>query len=127
MNCRNKYLGGTIRIVFGLFMAMSGLSFFFMADPTAGAPESIVPVMTAFMSSGILYMIKVTEVLAGLMLLFNLLPALAAILIAPVVVGIIVFNAMLSPEFVFVGVILAILNGYLGYFYWEKYKALFKR
>ncbi len=127
MNYRNKYFGGTVRIFFGLLMAMSGISFFLMADPMAGAPEAIVPVMTALTDSGLIYMIKVTEAVAGLMLVFNFLPALAAIFIAPIAIGIIVFNAMLAPGLVFMGVIVAVFDAYLGYFYWDKYKALFKK
>jgi len=64
---------------------------------------------------------------AGLMLVLNFLPALAAIFIAPIAVGVIVFNAMIAPSYVVSGVILGVLDAYLGYAYWDKYKALFTR
>ena len=94
---------------------------------TEGIPPDLIEIMSNLQSSGLLYMIKITETIAGAMLVLNFLQALAAIFIAPIAIGIIVFNAMLSPQFVIMGVIVTLLNAYLGYLYWEKYKALFKR
>lgn len=129
MNFRNKYLSTTIRTLFGLFMLFSGVSglYMFYTGSMEGVPEAILPTFTEFKNSGILYMIKITETVAGLMLVINFLPALAAIFLAPIAIGIIVFNAMLSPEFVPMGVVVALLDIYLGYLYWDKYKALFRR
>lgn len=129
MNLRNKYLSNTIRTLFGLFMFFSGVSGLWMIfkGSTEGVPPELIDLMGNLQSSGILHMIKITEAVAGAMLVLNFLPALAAIFIAPIAIGIIVFNAMLSPQFVIMGVIVAVLNAYLGYIYWEKYKALFTR
>lgn len=127
MNFRNKYLLNTVRILFGLIMLFSGVMGFVMGRSTEGVPPEMVPVMTALWDSGIFQMIKVTEIVVGLMLVASFLPALAAIFIAPVSVGIVVVTAMLAPSTVIIGLIICLLNAYLGYAYWNKYKALFKR
>lgn len=129
MNLRNKYLSTTIRTLFGLFMLFSGASGLWMiyTGGMEGVPESMVPFFAELKNSGILYMIKVTETVAGLMLVLNLFPALGAIFLAPIAIGIIVVNAMLTPQYVPMGILVAIFDIYLGYLYWDKYKALFAR
>jgi uncharacterized membrane protein YphA (DoxX/SURF4 family) len=127
MNFRNKYLLNTVRILFGLIMLASGVMGFMMGDSTEGVPPDMVVMTTALWDSGIFQMIKVTEIVVGLMLVVNFLPALAAIFIAPVSVGIVVVGAMLDPGIVVVGLVICLLNAYLGYAYWSKYKLLFSR
>ena len=92
-----------------------------------GVPPEMVPYMKVLMETGIFHMIKVTEIVAGLMLVFNLLPALAVLFIAPLAVGIIVFNSTVEPQYLPAGLVVFIFNAYLGYAYWDKYKAIFTR
>jgi len=127
MNFRNKYLLNTLRILFGLFMAFSGIAGLMMGDSTEGIPPRMLAELQTMKGNGLLYMIKITEAVAGLMLVFNLLPALAAIFIAPIGVGVIVFNSFIAPELVVSGVIVCLFDAYLGYAYWDKYKALFTK
>ncbi len=128
MNFRNKKLVTAIRIILGLFILMSGVTgWMSIFNNMEGIPAPMLPYMQSLTSVGIVQMIKTTEVIVGLMLIFNFLPALAAIFLAPICIGVIIFNAMVSPEYVVTGVIISILNGFLGYAYWDKYKALFQR
>lgn len=92
-----------------------------------GVPPEMIESTKVLFNTGIFQMIKVTETVAGLMLVIGFLPALAAIFIAPIAVGIVVVNSMIAPNFIISGVIVCLLNAYLGYAYWDKYKALFKR
>ena len=108
-------------------MIFSGVSGLLAGVDAKGIPEPMVPIIKSFWDTGIFQMIKVTEIVAGLMLLFNFLPALAAIFTAPIAIGVIVFNASLSPEFLPIGIVFAGLNTYFGYVYWDKYKALFRK
>jgi len=127
MNFKNKYLVITIRILFGLFMIFSGVSGLLAGVDAKGIPEPMVPIIKSFWDTGIFQMIKITEVVAGFMLVINFLPALAAIFLAPIAIGIIVFNAMISPSYLAPGIVVSLLDIYLGYVYWDKYKALFKK
>lgn len=127
MNFRNKYLLITIRTLFGLLLIFSGVMGFLAGKTMEGVPPDMIPTMQILWNTGIFQMIKVTETVAGLMLVIGFLPALAAIFIAPIAVGIVVVNSMIAPDFIISGVIVCLLNAYLGYAYWDKYKALFKR
>jgi uncharacterized membrane protein YphA (DoxX/SURF4 family) len=127
MNFRNKYLLITIRTLFGLLLIFSGVAGFLTAKSMQGVPPDMVEATKVLWNTGIFQMIKVTEIVAGIMFVTGFLPALAAIFIAPVAVGIIVVTSRIAPSNVIAGVIVCLLNAYLGYAYWDKYKALFKR
>lgn len=127
MNYRDKRLVVTVRVIFGLMLLLSGVMGLMQGNSTAGVPESMVPVVQALWKSGLFQMIKVTEAVVGVMFIVGFLPALAAIFIAPVCVGIIVFNSQMAPSMWLPGVILSALDAYLGYAYWDKYQCLFKR
>lgn len=127
MNFRNKYLVGTIRILFGIFFIFSGIGGLYSGASMKGVPDAMVPTMQMLWAAGIVQMIKVTETVAGLMLVFSFLPALAAIFLAPICIGVIIFNARILPEYTIIGVVISLVNIYLGYVYWDKYRALFKR
>jgi hypothetical protein len=127
MNFRNRYLVITIRVLLGLVMLASGISGLLMGNSTQGVPPQLVAFTQTFWASGIFQMVKVTEIVAGFMLVFRLFPALATLFLAPDVVGIIIVNARLMPSFLWLGAIVFALTAYLGYAYWEKYKPLFAR
>jgi uncharacterized membrane protein YphA (DoxX/SURF4 family) len=127
MNFRNKYLLITIRTLFGLLMIFSGAMGFLAGSSMEGVPPEMAEATKVLLNTGIFQMIKVTEIVAGIMLVTGFLPALAAIFIAPIAVGIVVVNSMIAPSMVISGIIVCILNAYMGYAYWDKYKTLFKR
>lgn len=127
MNLRHRYAVITIRALLGLFLVFSGVAGFKAGQSMEGLPADMVAPTQMLWDTGLFQMIKVTEIAAGLMLVAGFLPALAAIFIAPIGIGIIVFNAVVSPANLPIGIILCLLTAYLGYAYWDKYKALFQR
>lgn len=129
MNFRNKYLLTTLRVLTGLFFIMSGVGgLLAMQSPSLeGIPTHLIPIMQALKDSGIMHMIKVTEIVAGLMLVVGFLPALATIFVAPICVGAIIVHLRTSPDSVGAAVVLTLATIYLGYAYWDKYKQLFVR
>lgn len=127
MNLRHRYAVIAIRTLFGLFIIFSGVSGLMASQSMEGVPAPMIQTMQVLKSTGLFYMIKITEVVAGLMLVAGFLPALAAIFLAPIAIGIVVVNANTAPDYIISGVIVCLLNAYLGYAYWDKYKALFKR
>ncbi|HET6144126.1 MAG TPA: hypothetical protein VFE02_11510 [Candidatus Acidoferrales bacterium] len=127
MNLRNRYLVVAIRLLLGLVMLASGISGLLMGTSAKGVPPQMVTFTQVFWASGIFQMVKVTEILAGFMLLVGILPALATLFLAPDVVGIVVVNARLMPSFLWIGAIVFVMTAYLGYAYWDKYKLIFNR
>jgi uncharacterized membrane protein YphA (DoxX/SURF4 family) len=127
MNLGNRKLLITVRTLLGLMFLLSGIAGFMTASSMEGIPPAMVPYMQALVGSGIFYMIKVTEVVAGLMLVTGFLPALAALSLVPLCVGILIFNGLLSPQNLWSGLVVSILTAYLGYAYWDKYRAIFQR
>ena len=127
MNLRHRYLVIAIRILLGLIMLLSGVFGLIGGKSMQGVPPQLVPTMQAFWSSGIFHLIKVTEVVAGLMLVLGFLPWLAVLFLAPDVVGIVIFNARLFPPALPIGIAVFAFTAYLGYAYWHKYQALFTR
>lgn len=127
MNYRNRGLIITVRTLLGIVFVFSGVGGLLTGSDVSNIPEPMASITTALWTAGFFQMIKITELLAGLMLLVGFLPALAAIILAPVGIGIIVVNAMLMPSFLVVAVIISLLLAYLGYAYWDKYRALFDR
>src|SRR5436853_1685853 len=103
MNFRNRYLVIVIRTLLGLIRLASGISGLIMGNSTQGVPEQMVAFTQVFWSSGIFQMVKVTEIVAGFMLVFGILPALATLFLAPDVVGIVTVNARLIPSFLWLG------------------------
>ena len=130
MNLRNRYLLLTLRSFFGLAMVASGASGMIMVLmdklPTDSPPEQMAA-LDMLWATGIFQMIKVTEVVGGLMLLFGVLPQLAVLFLAPVGVGIVVFNARIAPPGVIAGLIVCAFLAYLTYAYWDCYRPLFRR
>lgn len=127
MNFRNPKIVITLRTILGLFFIMSGVGGMLAGKDLKGVPEAMIPSMKVFMQTGIFYMIKVTEIVSGLMLVTGFLPALAAIFLAPVCIGVLVFHLRMSPESIGAGIFVTVLTSYMGYAYWDKYKALFQR
>jgi putative oxidoreductase len=127
MNFRHRYLVIAIRTLLGLVMLFSGIAGLVGGGSMKGVPPQLVPTMQVFWSSGIFHLIKVTEVVAGLMLVLGFLPWLAVLFLAPDVVGIVIFNARLFPAALPIGIAVFAFTAYLGYAYWHKYEALFTR
>lgn len=128
MNFRNRKLLITLRTILGLFLIFSGVSGFLAAGQSMeGVPPAMVAMTQSLWAMGIFQMIKVTEIVVGLMFVAGFLPALANLALAPICIGILVFNARISPGNLPFGIIVTLFSVYFGYAYWDKYKQLFQR
>jgi putative oxidoreductase len=128
MDFKNKYLVITLRSLLGLALVASGILGLFMGSPPAEMLTAPAAAAFAGMEAlGVLKVIALMELVSGLMLLSGQMPALGAILAAPIIVVMVVYHIAREPATIVPSLVLALLNAYMGYVYWPKYKPLFHK
>jgi uncharacterized membrane protein YphA (DoxX/SURF4 family) len=125
-----RFVPVIVRILLGLGFTAFGLNVFvpFMGKGKAEMPQAAMDFAGAMMKTG--YMFKLvggTQLVAGLLLLFNVFTPLALILLMPVLVNIILFHLFLSPApgAFAPGIVLMVLELYLAWVYRDYYRSLF--
>lgn len=117
-------LPAVARILLGLVFLVFGLNGFLSFLPMPPLPESAGAFMGALAATGyMLPLIKGTEVVAGLLLLSGRFVPLALVLLAPIIVNIAFFHAVLAPNPVTVVLLLA-LELYLAWAYRDAFRGV---
>lgn len=112
------------RILLGLIFFVFGLNGFLQFMPMPAMPEAAGAFMGGLAATGyMLPLIKGTEVVAGLLLLSGRFVPLALTLLAPIIVNIAFFHAVLDPNPVMVVALLA-LELYLAWSYREAFEGV---
>jgi uncharacterized membrane protein YphA (DoxX/SURF4 family) len=102
-----------------------GLNGFLHFLPMPPAPEKAGAFLGALAATGYMFpLIKGTEVVAGLLLLSGRFVPLALTLLAPIVVNIVAYHAVLAPEGVAFPIVLAAVGIYLAYAYRDAFKGV---
>ncbi len=115
------------RLVFGLILFIFGLNGFFTFLPVPPMAPRADAFIQALISTG--YMLpfwKGTEVVAGLLILFNRFTALALVLIAPIVLNIAAFHVFLDPANGWISLVMLGLWGWLVLGRMRNYRLLFE-
>lgn len=96
---KNKILL-VVSILFGLMFINSGLDKFFHYMPMPEEmPEELMSLMGAFMEIGWLFpLIAVAEIVGGLLFMTNKYRALGALIIFPVMIGILLTHIINAPD-----------------------------
>jgi putative oxidoreductase len=96
---KKKTLFG-VSLLFGLIFINSGLNKFFNYMPMPNdMPEKMMKVMGAFMEIGWLFpLIAVAEITGGVLFITNRFRALGAIILFPVLVGILLTHILIAPS-----------------------------
>jgi putative oxidoreductase len=96
---KNKILF-VVSLLFGLMFINSGLNKFFNYMPMPEEmPEKMMKVMGAFMEIGwLLPLIAVAEITGGVLFITNKFRALGAIILFPVLVGILLTHILIAPS-----------------------------
>ena len=115
-----------LRILLGLLLVFAGGTYFLMELPPMEGPAGAL--MTAFVASGYLMaFVKLTELVVGILILFNLWTPLALVILAPVSINVALFNLVFMPSAGALGYVLLLLNAYLMWRHKEVYEPLLKR
>ncbi|MEE1885919.1 DoxX family membrane protein [Pedobacter flavus] len=113
-------------LLFGLVFINSGLNKFFNYMPMpADLPEKMVKLNAAFVEIGwLLPLVAIVEIIAGLLFIFTKTRALAAVMIFPIMVGVMLIHTLQAPEGLLIASILFLINIWVLYENRGKYKGL---
>lgn len=117
-----------VSLLFGLMFINAGLNKFFNYMPIPDdLPENMVKLMTAFMEiTWLMPLVGFAEVLGGLLFAIPKTRALGAIVIFPVMIGILLVNVISIPSGLPIALVLLAINLWVIYENREKYSVLIK-
>ena len=101
-----------ISLLFGLMFINSGLNKFFNYMPMPKViPEGLLTIITAFMSiKWLMPLIAVAEIIGGILVITNKYRALGAIIIFPVMVGILLTHMINDTSGLILALVLFVIN-----------------
>jgi len=101
-----------VSLLFGLMFINAGLNKFFNYMPVPkDMPENLVKAMTAIMQIGwLMPLIGVTEIVGGALFIPGKTRALGAIVILPVMVGVVLTNIFLAPSGLPIALVMFAIN-----------------
>ncbi|MCK0158235.1 DoxX family protein [Cellulophaga sp. F20128] len=117
-----------VSLLFGLMFINAGLNKFFNYMPMPeDLPENMVKLMTAFMKiSWLMPLVGFAEVFGGLLFAIPKTRALGAVVIFPVMIGIMLTNIISTPSGLPIALTLFAINLWVIYENREKYSVLIK-
>ncbi|RYZ90465.1 MAG: DoxX family membrane protein [Proteobacteria bacterium] len=120
------------RVLLGFVMFASGVAGLLNLVPVPpDLPERLVTFNAGLMAMGyFMTLLKLTEIVCGLMLLSGMFVPLALVVLAPVVLNIFLVHAFLAPSGLPLAIILGLLLVYLSFFappYAPTIRQLFRR
>ncbi len=95
-----KKIQGIASLLFGLMFINAGLNKFFNYMPTPqDIPEDTMNMFIAMMEIGwLLPLVAVAEIIGGVLFLTNRYRALGALILCPIMTGILIINLAIAPE-----------------------------
>lgn len=116
-----------LRILLGLGFTVFGLNYFLSFMPPQDPPPAEAGAfLGALVSSKLLTLVKLVEIGAGLLLLSNRFVPLALALLAPVLVGMVFFHAMLAPAGIVPALVFTAIEIALAWFYREAFAPMLR-
>jgi len=107
---KSKILFG-VSLLFGLMMINSGFNKFFNYMPMPSVPEAAGQFMYAIIQSGWLFtIVAIVEIIGGALFICAKTRALGAIVLLPIIVGILLFNLVMAPNGAIMALILFAIN-----------------
>jgi putative oxidoreductase len=117
-----------ISILLGLLFINSGLNKLFNYMPIPkDLPENMMKAMAAFMEIGwLLPLVAVVEIIGGILFITNKYRALGAIMIFPIMIGILLTHITVAPSGLPMAIVLLLINIWIIFENREKYFPLIK-
>lgn len=116
------------RVLFGLAFIIFGLNGFLGFIPMPAPPEAGGAYLGALGATGFFFpLLKICEILAGVLILTNRFLSFGLVLIAPIMVQIFLYHLFLDPSGLALPVILVVMHLFLTYQNRASYKTLFDK
>jgi putative oxidoreductase len=124
---KKKILMG-VSILFGLIFINSGLNKFFNYMPIPkDLPENLLKLMASFMEIGwLLPLVAVAEITGGILFMTNKFRALGAVIIFPVLIGILLTHITAAPSGIPLAIVLLAIELWVIFENREKYLLMIK-
>ncbi|HEU5073378.1 MAG TPA: DoxX family protein [Polyangiaceae bacterium] len=120
-----KYLPLVARLVLGAIFLVFGLNGFLGYLPPPEMPDRAEHFMGALAATGYMFpLVKSVELVAGVMLLAGRYVPLAVVLLAPGIVNIVLFHAILAPGGLDVALGVLVLELYVAWSYRDVYRPM---
>ena len=112
-------------LLFGLMFINSGLNKLFQYMPTPELTEEQMKIFGAFMQiTWLMPLVAVVEIVGGILFIIPKTRALGAIVILPVMVGIVLHHATMDPGTLAIPLVLFAINIWMIFDNWKKYQTL---
>ena len=113
------------RVLFGLLFLVFGLNFFFHFLPMPPLSGPAAAFMGALFATGYMFpLIKVTEIVAGVLLISGRFVPLGLLLLAPILVNIAAFHIFLTPGEVGMSAVLVAIEAFLAWSYRDSFRGV---
>ncbi|MYA07246.1 MAG: DoxX family protein [Holophagales bacterium] len=123
-----KHLPLIARILLGLLFVFGGVTGLFELVEQPEVGEEAAAFMGAIMDTGYLWpVIKVTEIVCGVLLILGVFVPLALVVLAPVALNILLFHVFLEPSGVPIGLFAVVLGLYLAHQHRESFSGVLQR
>lgn len=112
-------------LLFGLMFVIMGLNKFFNYIPMPQMSDAQMKLMNAFVTlSWLMPLVGAIETIGGILFIFSKTRALGAIVILPVMIGILLHNMVFEPSGLVIAGPLFLINVWMIADNWKKYKPM---
>ena len=120
-----KLLVTICRTLMGLLFLFASISVLFKLVPQPELTGNVKIFMDGMLAAGYLFpLVKITELVCGVAFVVNRFAALAAVVIAPIIVNILLFHLFVDTSGLPVAIFLVLANALVAYSNWDKYRPL---
>lgn len=117
-----------LRFLFAIFYIYSALGYFFGFMPLPKMEGMAKQLIDAMVVSGyLMFFVKLTELVGGVLLLFNSSGLLGLAVLAPITLNILLFNLVLNPALMGLGIIMFVIHLALVWNYRQKFIAVLRK
>ena len=123
----NSTVTKVVRYLLGIAMLVFGANKFFHFMPSPELSAEAGAFMGALAGSGYIFeTLGVVYLIIGICLVLNKAVPFALAMLVPISINIVAFHLAFAPEAILFAAVVAVLNAYLMYANWSRYKSLFE-